>query len=225
MPTSFRLVRPRTTLYWERSDSDTICNTLYCPHDYWLIPQTNTSLFIMFCPHSHDFQETSQKITHSNTTSSQASLTMEFLFIRLPKICILLVYIVPINPYKYYFNHAVTYLHNLIILLILMWIRRSFFRPLRPQVLHPLSTLFGLRCYTDDIIDKNWIRSYIRIWYDSDRIKLIISRAWFTHHLNGYALSTRPSHEHWWVNFPKTCIVAPRCSKCRGSCHTDWILC
>src|SRR3954468_313446 len=61
MPTSFRMVRPRTTSYWERSGSDTICNAADCFRDDRLPPQTNTGLFSMLWPHSHAFWETSQK--------------------------------------------------------------------------------------------------------------------------------------------------------------------
>ncbi|KAK7316833.1 hypothetical protein RJT34_00582 [Clitoria ternatea] len=32
VPTNFRLIRPRTTLYWESSCSDTTCNNLHLSH-------------------------------------------------------------------------------------------------------------------------------------------------------------------------------------------------
>ena len=66
----------------------------------------------MFCPYSHAFWETSQKVTHSITTSSHASLTVEFLCIRLPKSrCILFIWVVPIKFFKSSFivqSHACT---------------------------------------------------------------------------------------------------------------------
>ena len=72
-----------------------------CFQDHWLSPQTNMKLFNVFYPHSHVFWETFQKVTYLITTQSQTCLTMKFLSDRLPKsICILLVYVVPINSFK-----------------------------------------------------------------------------------------------------------------------------
>lgn len=62
-----------------------VCNTLKLLSDYRLILQINSSLFSVFCPHTHVISETSQKITHLNTTSSQTRLTMKFLFVMFPK--------------------------------------------------------------------------------------------------------------------------------------------
>jgi len=42
-------------------------------------------LFDMFFPHSHTFQEISQKVTHLIITQSQTRLTVEFLCDELPK--------------------------------------------------------------------------------------------------------------------------------------------
>ena len=110
MPTILCMVHPRTTSYWERYGSDTICTASYYFQDYRLTPQTNTSIFSMLCPHLHAFRETSHKATYPYTTPSQARLTMEFLWNELPKIrCTLLVQVVPINPHKPSMNHAVSY--------------------------------------------------------------------------------------------------------------------
>ena len=60
--------------------------------DQWLTSQTNTKLFSIFFPHSHVFQETSQKVTHPSITLSQAHLIMKFLSHGLLKsICILFI--------------------------------------------------------------------------------------------------------------------------------------
>ncbi|AES88048.1 hypothetical protein MTR_4g043740 [Medicago truncatula] len=84
IPTIFRLVRPRTTLYWEKSALIPFVTPPYCFQDCRLTPQTNTSLFTVFCPHSHAFRETSQKVTHLKIALSQARF-VEFLWFRLPK--------------------------------------------------------------------------------------------------------------------------------------------
>ncbi|BAT95876.1 hypothetical protein VIGAN_08270000 [Vigna angularis var. angularis] len=57
MPTSFRLVRPRNTPYWERLGSDTICNVPATYREHRLPPHITTRLSDVFCPHSH-------KVTH-----------------------------------------------------------------------------------------------------------------------------------------------------------------
>src|SRR3954465_5463869 len=70
-------------------------------------------LFSMLCPHSHAFRENSQKITHPNTTQSQAHITVDFLFVRIPKRgYILLVYVVS-------FNHAIPFRRPLLALRLL----------------------------------------------------------------------------------------------------------
>ncbi|AES71079.1 hypothetical protein MTR_3g069850 [Medicago truncatula] len=54
--------------------------TPYCFHDCRLTPQTNTSLFGVFCPHSHACRKTSRQVTHPKIAPSQARLTVEFLW-------------------------------------------------------------------------------------------------------------------------------------------------
>lgn len=112
------------------------CNASYYFQDYRLTPQTITGLFSMLSPYLHAFRKTSQKVTYPNTTPSQSRLTIDFLFVRLPKRrCILLVIVVSINPYLYSFNHAISSLYILRIPLTPMWIW------------WPLSALFSLKCY------------------------------------------------------------------------------
>src|SRR4051812_12065240 len=103
----------------------------------------------MLYPNSYTFRETSQKVTHPNTTPIQAFLTMEFSSIILPKRrCILLEKVVLINPYKPSFKHAAPPFHNLRIShsdvnlsttprpLWLRVLHVTTLRPLRPRVLH-----------------------------------------------------------------------------------------
>jgi len=72
--------------------SNTTCNIPNCFQDCRLTPQTSTSLFNVFCPIPHTFQETSHKVTHPKIAPSQACLTVEFLWFRLSKIrCIMLI--------------------------------------------------------------------------------------------------------------------------------------
>ena len=52
MPTSSRLVRPRTTPYWERSALIPFV-TSHTTLSFVDALQTNTSLFSVLCPHSH----------------------------------------------------------------------------------------------------------------------------------------------------------------------------
>ncbi|KEH17359.1 hypothetical protein MTR_0020s0050 [Medicago truncatula] len=97
------------------------CNIPDCFQNSRLTPQTNTSLFSMFCPHSHAYRETSRYVTHPKIAPSQARLTVEFLWNELPKRrCILLILVVSNNSYKPSFNHAVPYLYGLRIPLIPM---------------------------------------------------------------------------------------------------------
>ncbi|KOM53026.1 hypothetical protein LR48_Vigan09g168500 [Vigna angularis] len=56
-PPASALVRPRTTPYWERLGSDTICNAPATHRDHRLPPQITTRLSSVLCPHSHTFRE------------------------------------------------------------------------------------------------------------------------------------------------------------------------
>jgi len=62
-----------------------IYNVLDCFQDCRLTPQTNTSLFSIFCLHSHASREISHKVTHPKIVHNQALLTVEFLSFGLPK--------------------------------------------------------------------------------------------------------------------------------------------
>ncbi|AES98742.1 hypothetical protein MtrunA17_Chr5g0430971 [Medicago truncatula] len=62
---------------------DTTCNIPDCFQDCRLTPQTNRSLFSVFCPRSHAFRKAFKKVIHPKIVPSQARLTVEFLLFRL----------------------------------------------------------------------------------------------------------------------------------------------
>ena len=122
MPTSFRLVRPQTTPYWERyalipfvTSQTTLSNADW--------PYKPTRVFLTCFVLTRTLTGKLQYVTHPKTTQSQAHLTVEFLWNGLPKRrCILGS---TKNSYKPSFNHAVSYLHDLMIPLIPVWFSMS----------------------------------------------------------------------------------------------------
>ena len=58
--------------YWSEpsvsSSFQDLKNQLYLLQDHWLTPQINTRLFIVLCPHLHDFRRIFEKVTHPITT-------------------------------------------------------------------------------------------------------------------------------------------------------------
>jgi hypothetical protein len=55
-----------------------------------VISQTTTSLFNVFCPHSHVFLEISYKVTHPKTTPSQTHLIVDMKWATEKKMCVFL---------------------------------------------------------------------------------------------------------------------------------------
>ncbi|BAT99991.1 hypothetical protein VIGAN_10153900, partial [Vigna angularis var. angularis] len=124
MPTSFRLVRPRTTPYWERLGSDTICNVPATHRDRQLPPQITTRLSSMLCPHSHTFWENFPEGHPSQNYSRLSTLNHGVLMSQATEKQMHFGDMSSqINSFKLSFNRIVPYLYSLQIPLIPVYVR------------------------------------------------------------------------------------------------------